>query len=123
MSGYLTVDEAIENAPADLKEKDVEDVFGGKVRIRSLTAHQAARVKQLSLNLKGKTPDVAWAEMEKAQFELGVIEPKFNRDAVEKLHRTSGPSFAKVIAELDSLSGTDKEELRKAQDEFQDTGE
>lgn len=116
--GYLTVSEAIDNAPADCIEEDVEGVFGGKVRIRGLTAAQAARVKQESINLSGRNPDVVWSAMERTQFELGVIQPQFTADQVRTLHLTSGPSFAKVIARLDAISGMDKEELRNAQKEF-----
>lgn len=122
-SGYLTADQAVENAPADLVEKDVEDVFGGKVRIRSLSAHQAAAVKQASINLQGRNPDVVWAQMELKQFRYGVINPQFSEDQVRSLHIASGPSFAKVIAAIDALSGIDKEELRTAQQEFPERGE
>lgn len=118
-NAYLTPEEALTNAPNDIVEDDVEGVFGGKVRIRSLTAAQQARVKQVSLNLSGRNPDVAWAEMERTQFQLGVIEPKFTAEQVLMLHRMSGPSFAKVIERIDEISGTNKEELRKAQQEFQ----
>lgn len=118
-NAYLTAEEALTNAPKDITAEDVEDVFGGKVRIRSLTAAQQARVKQVSLDLSGRNPDVAWAEMERTQFQLGVIEPKFTAEQVLMLHRMSGPSFAKVIERIDEISGTNKEELRKAQQEFQ----
>jgi hypothetical protein len=78
-NGYITALEAIERAPADCREEDVEDVFGGKVRIRGLTAAMQSRVKQESIKLGGRSPDVVWAAMELVQFELGVIEPKFRR--------------------------------------------
>lgn len=122
-SGYLTVDKAKENAPKDLKEEDVEGVFGGKVRVKSLTAAQSARVKQVSINMSGRNPDVIWAAMELLQFEYGVIIPKFDADDVRTLHLESGPSFAKVIAKIDELSGTDKEEMAKAQAAFPESGE
>jgi hypothetical protein len=53
-----------------------------------------ARVKQESIKLGGRSPDVVWAAMELVQFELGVIEPKFSTSQVQTLHATSGPSFA-----------------------------
>lgn len=121
---YATAEQLLENAPKDILETDVEDVFDGlTVRIRGLTAAQAAHVKQLSFNMKGRSPDVAWAQMEIAQFELGVIEPTLSHQQVLMLHRISGPSFAKIISKLDELSGIGKEELREAQKEFQEQGE
>lgn len=117
-NGYITVDQALERAPADCGEADVEGVFGGKVRIRALTAAQQSRVKQASINLQGRNPDVVWAAMEMLQFEFGVIEPKFTTDQVRTLHLESGPSFTKVIAEIDTISGMDKEELAKAKEAF-----
>lgn len=117
---YATAEQLLENAPKDITEQDITDVFGGlTVRIRSLTAAQAAHVKQQSINLQGRNPDVAWGRMEITQFELGVINPKLTHEQVLILHRTSGPSFNKVIEALDKLSGMDKEELLKAQEDFQ----
>lgn len=120
--GYLTVAEALERAPSDCEERDVE-VWGKRLRVRALTAAQAARVKQASINLSGRNPDVAWAEMERMQFQLGVIKPKFAAGEVRELHLKSGAGFAKVIAVIDEISGTDKEELRKAQRDFPDGDE
>jgi hypothetical protein len=122
-TGYVSAAEALERAPTDCVEQDVEGVFGGKVRVRGLTAAQNARVKQESINLSGRKPDVVWAAMERLQFELGVIEPKFTADQVRTLHLTAGPSFAKVIAAIDALSGTSEEERRKAQEAFQGPNE
>ena len=117
---YATAEEMITNAPKDIKEQDVEDVFGGlTVRVRGLTASKAAHVKQMSFNMKGRNAEVAWAQMEIAQFEFGVIEPQLTHEQVLMLHRTSGPSFARVIEVLDEISGIGKEELRKAQQDFQ----
>lgn len=118
---YATVDEVLTNAPKDIIERDVTDVFGGlTVRVRSLTAAQSAHVKQKSINLGGRDPNVVWAEMERAQFELGVVEPKFDTQQVLMLHRMSGRSFNKIIQILDEISGIGKEQLREAQREFQE---
>jgi hypothetical protein len=122
-NGYITALEAIERAPKDCREEDVEDVFGGKVRIRGLTAAMQSRVKQESIKLGGRSPDVVWAAMELVQFELGVIEPKFTTSQVQTLHATAGPSFAKVIAAIDALSGTSEEERKKAQAAFHGSDE
>jgi hypothetical protein len=119
---YATAEELLSNAPKDIVERDVEDVFSGlTVRVRGLTAAQAAHVRQQSLNMGRGGASVVWAQMEIAQFELGVIEPKLAHEQVVMLHRMAGPSFAKVIEVLDEISGIGKEELRKAQEEFQES--
>lgn len=120
MAGYLTPDDAIGYADSgkDLVEQDVEDVFGGKVRIRALTAAQNARIKQQAMNFGGANAKIDWTEMERLQFRYGVVEPSLDADQVKRLHIKSGPSFAKVIKALDDLSGTDKEALRQAEAEF-----
>jgi hypothetical protein len=121
---YATADELLTNAPQDIREEDVTNVFGGlTVRIRGLTAAQAAHVKSVSFNMQGKSPEVGWGQMEIAQFEMGVIRPKLSHEQVIMLHRMSGPSFTKVIEALDALSGIGKDELRKAQQEFQEARE
>lgn len=120
---YASPEELLANAPKDIIEKDVEDVFGGlTVRIRGLTAAQSAHVRQQSINISGRrgNTEMAWAVMEVTQFELGVIEPKLDHAQVLMLHRTSGPSFQKVIEELDDISGINKEALQEARDEFQE---
>ena len=122
-NGYVTAAEAVERAPSDCKEEDVENVFGGKVRIRGLTAAQSARVKQESIKLGGRNPDVVWAAMELLQFEMGVIQPQFSAAQVQKLHVTAGPSFTKVITAIDALSGTSEEERKKAHEAFQGSDE
>lgn len=123
-SRYASADDILAAAPKDIKEQDVEDVFGGLIiRVRGLTAAQAAQVKQESFNMRGRTPEVGWAQMERLQFQLGVIEPQFTPEQVLMLHRISGPSFNKVIEVLDEISGIGKESLREAQKEFQDRGE
>jgi hypothetical protein len=123
-SRYATAEEVMAAAPFDCKEEDVEDVFGGKVfRIRGLTAAMQSRVKQESIKLGGRSPDVIWAAMELVQFELGVIEPKLSTSQVQTLHATAGPSFTKVIAAIDALSGTSEEERKKAQAAFHGSDE
>lgn len=118
---YATPDQLLANAPKDIKEEDVHDVFGGlTVRVRALTAAQSAHVKQLSFTLQGRGPDLAWAQMEIAQFEIGVIQPKLTHQQVLMLHRTAGVSFTRVIEVIDRITGISKEELRSAQQEFQE---
>ncbi len=118
---YASVDDLLANAPKDIIERDVPDVFGGlTVKVRGLTAAQSAHVRQMSFNMQGRRPEVAWALMEVTQFELGVVQPKLTHEQALMLHRTAGPSFTRVIEVLDEISGTNKEELRKAQKEFQE---
>lgn len=117
-----TVDQILEAAPSDL----VEEVlfipeWDCAVRVRSFTAAKAARIRQMGLGFKGDETTVAWAEMEMAQFAEGVIEPAFTADQVRTLHKTSGRGFGRVIAWLDENSNMDKEELRKAREEFQES--
>jgi hypothetical protein len=124
-NGYLSAEAALSNAPLDLDEQDVEGVFGGKVRIRALTAAQQAAVKQAGVSIGGSQQNVAvsFGAIERKQFELGVIAPAFTAEQVRTLHATSGPSFTRVIEALDKLSGMNKEALRDAQKAFQGPGE
>jgi hypothetical protein len=122
-NGYLSAEAALENAPADLEEVDVDGVFGGKVRIRALTAAQAAVVKQATVDTRGRTPTITWADMERKQFQLAVIQPAFSPEQVRTLHATSGRSFARVIAEIDRISAMDKEAMRDAQQQFPESDE
>jgi hypothetical protein len=122
-NGYLSAESALENAPSDLEEVDVEGVFGGKVRIRALTAAQAAVVKGVTVDTRGRTPTITWADMERMQFQLAVVRPTFTADQVRTLHATSGRSFARVIAEIDRISAMDKEALRDAQKDFPEPDE
>jgi Iap family predicted aminopeptidase len=120
MSEYLSVEAALSAAPSDIQEKDVE-VWGGKVKVRGLTAAQSTRIRQIGVSVKNTGADLAWAEMEKMQFKLGVVQPSFSTEDVEKLHRVSGAGFAAIIDAIDELTGIRKEDLRKAQEDFQES--
>lgn len=122
-SGYLSAEAALENAPSELEEVDVEGVFGGRIRIRALTAAQTAIVKQHTVDTQGRSPTITWADMERTQFKFGVIQPAFSAEQVRTLQATSGPSWARVIAKLDEISAMDKEALRDAQKEFPESDE
>lgn len=117
MTDYLTPEQAIEAAPGDLEERDVE-VWGGKVRVRALTAHQAARVHQGNVKVIKGQPDVNIGAVQIAKFELGVIQPKFTHDQVVKLHRTSGAGFKLVVDTIDEISGMTEDEEAAAEAEF-----
>jgi len=119
-----TVEQILERAPKDLKTEVVPiPEWDCSLRLRSLSAAQSAEVRQVSLDISGDSPDVAWAAMERRQFLEGVLEPKFDESQVAQLHKSSGRGFARVIAWLDANSGTNKEELRKAQHEFREPEE
>lgn len=117
-----TVDQILEAAPNDLIEETLFiPEWKCAVKVRSFTAAQSARIRQRGLGFKGEETTVSWAEMEMAQFAEGVIEPAFTADQVRTLHKTSGRGFGRVIAWLDEHSNMDKEELRKAREEFQES--
>ena len=117
-----TVAQILEAAPKDLIEEtfDVPE-WDCAVKLRSFSAAQAARIKQVGFNFVGEETDVAWAEMEKAQFQEGVVEPKFSDEEVLQLHITSGRGFARVIKRLDEITNLDKEAVKKAQEEFRES--
>lgn len=119
--GYLTF-EKIDQAPSDLVEDDVDvPEWGGKVRVRSLTAAQATAIQQKGLAFKGDETKVAWEEMEVMQVAFGLVNPNLSAEQVRVLRlKRSAKGFARIVAWLDEKSGINKEELRKAQQEFQD---
>lgn len=118
--GYVTVQGSLEASKGSLKEDDVLNVFGGKVRVRELSAAQMSRIQQDSVSGVGRTARISLAKMEKLQFLHGVTRPKYTPEDVERLHRNSGSDFAKVIAAIDEMSGTgkDKDELKTAGEAF-----
>lgn len=111
-------------APSDLIEKVIPvPEWGFSVKIRSLTAAQAAKVVQAAADRKAGGLASTFAEaMAKVQFEHGVIEPKFNYNQVNQLHHKSGPGFARVLRELDAISGTSRKEMEEAAEAFQESG-
>src|SRR3954470_22327353 len=69
-SDYLSPDEM--EAGARLEERDVEDVFGGRVRVRELTAAQAARIQQAAVKPTrgGSSFQMSIADAEVLKFQL-----------------------------------------------------
>lgn len=114
-----TVDQILEAAPGDIVT-EVIDVpeWGCAVKLKSFTAYEAASIRQAGIGFRGENTEVAWAQMEKQQFLLGVMEPSFTPNQVEKLHMSSGRGFARVIQWLDEKSNIDKEALKSAREEF-----
>jgi hypothetical protein len=118
-NGYLTADQAEQNAAKDLIERDVEGVFGGKVRVRSLTAAQSAKVEQAGVKMSpGGRVQMSIPENQIAKFREGVLIPAFDDNAARRLFQRSGPSFQKVLRVIDEISGTSDQEALAAQNAF-----
>lgn len=111
--------------PGDLKEADVEDVpvAGESVRVRGLAAAYSNQASSEALELKTdrngeQLATVNTARLEVLQFAHGVIDPKFSVDEAEQIALKFGPAFKKVIAEIDRLSGIDKEAIERTSAAF-----
>ena len=87
------------DGPGDLREADVEDVpvEGQSVRVRGLPAAISTQASS--------------------------VEPSFTVEEAEKVAEKYGPAFRKVVAEVDRLSGIDKEAIEEANARFQGSGE
>ncbi len=121
-SGMLTVEQILERAPKDLVTKVIEvPEWDGKVTIRTLTAAERSRIRQLGIQA-GRS-EVEWGEMEVQQFLAGVVDPKMTEAQVRQIHEGSGPGFVHIIAQHDELSDMSKEEIRNARAEFPQDGE
>jgi hypothetical protein len=114
-----TADQILEAAPKDIVT-DVLDIpeWGYAVKVKSYTSAKAAEIKERGISQGEGDMKVAFAAMEVAQFQLGVIEPKMDESQVRMLHATSGKGFQRIIKWLDQNSGTGKDDLAKAKDEF-----
>jgi hypothetical protein len=120
-----TVQDILKKAPQDLIEEVVPiSEWECSVRLRSFTSAQSAAIKERGFQTDddGKTT-VAWAEMEIAQFQMGVLEPRFDETQVRELYMSGGRGFAKIIAWLDEKSSIDKKELAAVREEFRGSGE
>lgn len=120
-----TVKDILDKAPQDLIEEVVPiEEWGCSVKLRSFTSAQSAAIKERGFQTdeEGKT-SVAWAEMEIAQFQMGVLEPRFDEEQVRQLYMSGGRGFAKVIAWLDEKSTINKKELKAARADFRGSEE
>lgn len=109
--------------PGDLEEAEVHDVptKGQSVLVRGLSARYSAEVQaQLKLEQVGGTQiaKIDIPTMEQLQFLHGVIDPVFTKDEVLQIQERFGPAFRKVIAQIDALSGIDKEALAETAQHF-----
>jgi hypothetical protein len=119
-NGYLDADSLIQNAPKDILEEDVEGVFGGKVRVRGLTAQQSMKVEQAGVRMDPISRRVQMMPTEALilKFELGVVAPKMDHTQATIAYQNAGQSFLKVTQAIDRLSGTGDEEMLKALSTF-----
>lgn len=122
LGGALLSFDDIKRAPSDLVEETLDiPEWGGKVRVRSLTAAQGTAVRQRGLQFKGDETKVAWEEMEVLQLTHGILEPNLSEQQVRELRREkSAAGFQRIVDWLDEKSGINKEEVRQAQESFQD---
>lgn len=115
--------------PGDLKEAEVEDVpvKGESVRVRGLPAAYSNQAQSEALELKtiGNTQiaTVNTARLEVLQFAHGCLEPSFSPEESQQVSERFGPAFKKVIAEIDRLSGVDKEAIDNANARFPSGGD
>lgn len=114
------------NGPGDLQTATVEDVpvKGSSVKVRGLPAAFSARASSEALKMitgpRGEqTATVDTAKMSVLQFAHGCVEPSFSEAEALKVAEKFGPAFNKVVAEIDRLSGVDKEAIEDANDRFQ----
>lgn len=114
------------SGPGDLEEAEVEDVpvKGQSVRVRGLPAAFSNQAQSEALKMvtgvRGEqTASVDTARLSVLQFAHGCVEPKFTVDEAQRVAEKYGPAFNKVVAEIDRLSGVDKEAIQDANDRFQ----
>jgi hypothetical protein len=115
--------------PGDLQESEIEDVPrpGESVKVRGLAASFSNRAISDALEMK-QTPKgdsistVNTERLEILQFMHGVIEPKFSEPQARIVAEKYGPAFKRVVAEVDRLSGMDKESVEAAQQRFPSVG-
>lgn len=107
----------------DLREADVEDVPtpGSSVRVRGLSAAYSAEVQgQMKLVPEGNSQvaKIDVAAMELLQFVHGCVEPTFTHEQAKQIQARWGPAFRKVVAEIDQLSGIDKDAIANVEARF-----
>lgn len=119
-SGYLSADDM--EAGVGLEERDVEGVYGGKVRVRELTAAQAARVQSAAVKptRSGASFQMSIPDAEVLKFQLGVVVPDLSDDPnrVMRLYQRSGRDFRAILDVIDELSGTSESALEDAKATF-----
>lgn len=100
----------------DLTTKDVEWRDGETLQIRSLPAAYSLRAAARALKLRmvegSAEPeiDVNSEELAVLKFAYGVVDPEFTEEEAQKIAQSYGPSFTRVVAEIDSISELNDEE-------------
>lgn len=95
-------------APPDCpEERFLVPEWGGEIVLRAPTAADAAAIKESAVRLdeSGSVAGMDIGAMERRQILHCVIEPKLTAEQVEQIQRRFGPSWQRVIARLDKLSG------------------
>jgi hypothetical protein len=111
--------------PGDLAEAEVEDVpvKGESILVRGLPAAYSNQAQSEALEMKtigrDQIASVNTARLEVLQFAHGCVDPQFTEAEAELIAKRFGPAFKKVIAEIDRLSGVDKEAIDAANERFQ----
>jgi hypothetical protein len=115
--------------PGDLRTAEVEDVPvpGQSVLVRGLPAAYSNQASSEALEMRTdrrgeQIATVNQARLEVIQFQQGVIEPEFSEREAQQIAEKYGPAFKKVIAEIDSLSGVDKDAIEQANARFPSGG-
>lgn len=115
--------------PGDLREAEVEDVpvKGESVHVRGLPAAYSNDAQSEATEVVA-APDgsqkvvVNATRLEAIQFAHGVIDPVFSVEEAQQVAERYGPAFRKVIAEIDRLSGVDKDAIKEAEARFPGSG-
>lgn len=115
--------------PSDLREAEVMDVPvpGQSVRVRGLAAAYSNQATSEALELvqgpRGEqSAHINTEKLEILQFAHGCIEPTFTVDEARTIAQRMGPSFKKIIAKIDELSGVDKETIEQVAATFPSGG-
>lgn len=118
-NGYLTPEQM--EAGALLEEADVH-AYGGKVRVRELSAAESAKVQQAAVKTTrgGQGFQMSIPDAEILKFQLGMIAPRItDHSQAMRLYQKSGRDFRAILAKIDELSGTTDDALEDAKASFQ----
>ncbi len=114
---------------SDLVERDVElPSLGDTVRVRSLPAAYSNQAQSEALEMvtvrDEQTARVNVAKLEALQVLHGLVDPKLDSlEEAQQLAQQLGPSWKRIVAVIDEISGVDKEAIEKANTMFQPGGQ
>jgi hypothetical protein len=95
-------------SPPDCREELFEvPEWGGWVKLRSPTALASAAIKEAAMKFddSGTVVGMDLRAMEREQMRYGVVEPALTLEDVAEMQRRFGPSWNRVMAKLDELTG------------------